>query len=163
MARCFLVVLDSVGCGGAPDAARFFNGHIPDTGANTVAHIAQACAEGRAQDGRSGPLKIPNLDALGLGAAVQLASGVNAPGLGADPTGFWGTATEVSNGKDTPSGHWELAGVPVPWDWTYFPEKIPAFPTIWWPRFAVWPVLMAYWEIAMHPACRSLTNTANST
>src|SRR5690606_31653296 len=50
------------------------------------------------------------------------------PALGAQITGTWGAATEVSRGKDTPSGHWELAGVPVPWDWTYFPDTIPAFP-----------------------------------
>ena len=123
MARAFLVVLDSVGCGGAPDAADF-----GDAGANTLAHIAQACAEGRAEVGRSGPLQMPNLDRLGLGAAIRLASGVDAPGLGATPTGLWGAATEVSRGKDTPSGHWELAGVPVPWDWTYFPTTEPAFP-----------------------------------
>ena len=128
MARCFLVVMDSVGCGGAPDADKFFNGSVPDTGANTVAHIAQACAAGLAEDRRSGPLVLPNLDALGLGAAVRLASGAETPGLEAAPRGTWGVATEVSNGKDTPSGHWELAGVPVPWDWTYFPENIPAFP-----------------------------------
>ncbi|MEC7300296.1 MAG: phosphopentomutase, partial [Pseudomonadota bacterium] len=46
MARVFLVVMDSVGIGGAPDADRFFNGDVPDTGANTLAHIAQACAAG---------------------------------------------------------------------------------------------------------------------
>lgn len=128
MARVFLVVMDSVGIGGAPDADRFFNGKIPDTGANTVAHIARACSEGRAEEGRSGPLTLPHLDALGLGAAVRLASGEAAPGLEATPLGTWGAATEVSPGKDTPSGHWELAGVPVPWDWTYFPDKRPAFP-----------------------------------
>ncbi|WP_136637219.1 phosphopentomutase [Pseudooceanicola onchidii] len=128
MARVFLAVMDSVGIGGAPDADRFFNGDVPDTGANTLAHIAQACAEGRAEDGRSGPLRLPHLDALGLGAAVRLASGIDAPGLDAIPTGTWGAATEVSPGKDTPSGHWELAGVPVPWDWTYFPDTTPAFP-----------------------------------
>ncbi|NJM84507.1 MAG: phosphopentomutase, partial [Tabrizicola sp.] len=50
------------------------------------------------------------------------------PGLDARPAGLWGAATEVSRGKDTPSGHWELAGVPVPWEWTYFPDTIPAFP-----------------------------------
>ena len=44
MARVFLAVMDSVGIGGAPDADRFFNGKTPDTGANTLAHIAQACA-----------------------------------------------------------------------------------------------------------------------
>ncbi|MGV6802686.1 MAG: phosphopentomutase [Ruegeria sp.] len=128
MSRAFLVVMDSVGIGGAPDAGRFYNGDVPDTGANTVAHIAQACAEGQAADGRSGPLHLPNLDALGLGAAVRLASGADTPGLDATPTGLWGCAREHSPGKDTPSGHWELAGVPVPWDWHYFPDVIPSFP-----------------------------------
>ena len=71
---------------------------------------------------------MPNLDALGLGAAIRLASGEDAPGLGAPPQGLWGAATEVSRGKDTPSGHWEIAGVPVPWDWHYFPDTHPAFP-----------------------------------
>ncbi|MGI3168613.1 phosphopentomutase [Pseudooceanicola sp. C21-150M6] len=128
MARVFLVVMDSVGIGGAPDADRFFNGDLPDTGANTLAHIAQACAEGRAEEGRSGPLHLPHLDALGLGAAVRLASGDAVPGLSATPTGTWGAATEVSPGKDTPSGHWELAGVPVPWDWHYFKDTQNSFP-----------------------------------
>ena len=117
MPRAFVVVLDSVGIGGAPDAGNYFNGDVPDTGANTVGHIAQANG-----------LKVPNLDRLGLGRAVQLASGLNAPGLGAEPEGLWGAATEVSKGKDTPSGHWELAGVPVPWEWHYFPDTDPAFP-----------------------------------
>ncbi len=128
MARAFLVVMDSVGIGGAPDAAQFFNEDRPDTGANTLAHIAQACAEGRAEEGRSGPLKLPDLDALGLGAACRLASGDATPGLDAEPQGVWGAATEVSPGKDTPSGHWELAGLPVPWDWCYFPKEEPCFP-----------------------------------
>ncbi len=128
MSRAFLVVMDSVGIGGAPDAGQYFNGDVPDTGANTVAHIAQACAEGRAEDGRSGPLDLPNLDALGLGAAARLASGEDTPGLDADPSGLWGCARERSPGKDTPSGHWELAGLPVPWDWHYFPDTTPAFP-----------------------------------
>ncbi|MEM9708179.1 MAG: phosphopentomutase [Pseudomonadota bacterium] len=128
MGRAFLVVLDSVGCGGAPDAGDFFNGDTPDTGANTLAHIAEACANGLAEEGRSGPLSMPHLDALGLGAAVRLASGTEAPGLGGPPEGLWGAATEISPGKDTPSGHWELAGVPVPWDWHVFPKTEPAFP-----------------------------------
>ncbi len=123
MARAFLIVMDSVGCGGAPDAAEF-----GDAGANTLGHIALACAEGRAEEGRAGPLRLPVLDGLGLGAAIRAASGMDAPGLGARPRGRWGAATEVSRGKDTPSGHWELAGVPVPWDWTYFPDTVPAFP-----------------------------------
>ena len=123
MARAFLIVMDSVGCGGAPDAAAF-----GDAGANTLAHIARECAWGRADLGRFGQLKMPHLDGLGLGAAVRLASGDATPGLDAVPAGLWGAASEVSNGKDTPSGHWELAGVPVPWDWRYFPETVPAFP-----------------------------------
>jgi phosphopentomutase len=69
------------------------------------------------------------MGAMGLGAAGLAASGVLAPGLAADATGGrWGVGREVSKGKDTPSGHWEIAGVPVPFDWGYFPHKIPAFP-----------------------------------
>ena len=123
MTRACLIVLDSVGAGGAPDAAAF-----GDAGANTLAHIAEACAEGRAEAGRTGPLRLPELDRLGLSAAVRLASGAEMPGLGAAPEGAWGAATETSRGKDTPSGHWELLGVPVPWDWHVFPRAIPAFP-----------------------------------
>lgn len=128
MSRAFLVVMDSVGIGGAPDADQFFNSGTPDTGANTLLHIAEACASGAAEDGRTGLLTLPNLDALGLGRAVTLASGERAPGLVATPIGRWAAATEVSRGKDTPSGHWELAGLPVPWNWTYLPNTIPAFP-----------------------------------
>ncbi|WP_299358523.1 phosphopentomutase [uncultured Paracoccus sp.] len=117
MTRAFLIVMDSLGIGGAPDADRFFNGDRPDTGANTLGHIAMARR-----------LHMPHLDRLGLGAALRLASGVEAPGLGAAPQGLWGAATEVSLGKDTPSGHWELAGVPVPWAWHHFPDTSPAFP-----------------------------------
>lgn len=115
MARAFLVVIDSVGIGGAPDAASFFNDDREDTGANTVAHIAQAAG-----------LDVPVMESLGLFKAVELASGaVIRPTV---PTGAWGAATEVSRGKDTPSGHWELTGVPVPWDWTVFPKTEPCFP-----------------------------------
>ena len=128
MARVFLLVMDSAGIGGAPDAGEFFNGDVPDTGTNTVAHIAQACAAGLAEEGRSGLMRVPTLDALGLGAAMTLASGEVSAGLGQTPTGAWGAATEVSRGKDTPSGHWEMAGVPVPWDWHSFPDTEPAFP-----------------------------------
>ncbi|MEP2683120.1 MAG: phosphopentomutase [Sulfitobacter sp.] len=128
MGRAFLVVIDSVGIGGAPDAGDFFNGDLPDTGANTLGHIAQSCAAGEVEEGRSGPLALPNLDRLGMGAALTLASGMEAPGLGATPEGRWGAATEISQGKDTPSGHWELAGLPVPWAWHYFPDETPAFP-----------------------------------
>jgi phosphopentomutase len=122
MPRAALLVLDSVGCGGAPDAAEF-----GDEGANTLGHIALACAEGRAETGRTGPLHVPHLAALGLGPAIRLASGLET-GLPDTARGLWGAATEVSRGKDTPSGHWELAGVPVPWEWRYFPRTEPAIP-----------------------------------
>jgi phosphopentomutase len=120
MARAYLVVMDSVGIGGAPDADTFFNGRVPDTGANTLGHIAQACAAGQAEEGRSGVLKLPTLASLGLGAAVKAASGLEIAGFDVPLTGTWGAATEISRGKDTPSGHWELAGLPVPWEWQYF-------------------------------------------
>ncbi|MEQ9258783.1 MAG: phosphopentomutase [Roseovarius sp.] len=119
MARAFLVVMDSVGIGGAPDAGTFFNGDLPDTGANTLAHVAQA---------RSGGLRVPTLDALGLGAALRLASGEVAEGLGAAPRGLWGAATARARGKDTTTGHWELAGLELPFEWHYFPDTRPAFP-----------------------------------
>ncbi|APX10784.1 phosphopentomutase [Tateyamaria omphalii] len=122
MARAFLVVMDSVGIGGAPDAGDYFNGDMPDTGANTLGHIAEACAAGEAEDGRSGPLALPHLAALGVFDAMARANGEQVT------QGPWGAATEVSRGKDTPSGHWELAGVPVPWEWHYFPDAVPAFP-----------------------------------
>ena len=128
MSRAFLVVMDSVGIGGAPDADTFFNGAHSDAGANTIAHIAAACAEGRANKGRRGPLHLPYLNALGLGAACRLASGAPTPGLEAHATGAWGAARAQAIGKDTHTGHWELAGLVVPWQWHYFPRQPPVFP-----------------------------------
>jgi phosphopentomutase len=95
-----------------------------------VGHIAEACAAGRAEQGRSGSLRLPNLDRLGLGAACRLATGRTPPGLDADAAaGIWGVGVESSRGKDTPSGHWELAGAPVDFEWGYFPESVPCFPS----------------------------------
>ena len=126
MTRAVLIVLDSVGCGGAQDAAAY-----GDEGSDTLGHIAQACAEGRGdREGlRSGPLQIPHLASLGLYHAMQASTGVSPPGLTREiPRGQWGYGVETSRGKDTPSGHWEIAGAPVDFDWGYFPETIPAFP-----------------------------------
>ncbi|MEP1199270.1 phosphopentomutase [Tateyamaria sp.] len=123
MGRAFLVVMDSVGIGGAPDADAYFNGTVPDTGANTLGHIIEACAAGAADKGRGGPLAVPTLDQMGLRDVMALAAGGTASSTRS------GAATEVSRGKDTPSGHWELAGVPVPWDWHYFPNDTPSFPS----------------------------------
>lgn len=128
MPRAFLVVMDSVGIGGAPDADTFFNGSVPDTGSNTLGHIIDACAAGHADIGRSGPLNVPTLDDMGLRTVMALAQGGASPSALSGVATLSGLATEVSRGKDTPSGHWELAGVPVPWDWHYFPNETPAFP-----------------------------------
>jgi len=127
MARAILCVLDSFGIGGAADAADF-----GDAGSDTLGHIAEKCATGEGdRDGlRSGPLHVPNMDRLGLGAAARASTGGKVPGLdfAGTPEGLWGYAQEVSHGKDTPSGHWEIAGVPVQFDWGYFPETVPTFP-----------------------------------
>jgi phosphopentomutase len=126
MDRAILIVLDSVGCGGAEDSEAY-----GDQGADTLGHIAEACALGLGnRDGlRRGPLSLPRLDALGLGQAVKASTGRAAPGFAcAEPHGQWGYGVETSRGKDTPSGHWEIAGTPVDFDWGYFPGTIPAFP-----------------------------------
>jgi len=127
MARAAIIVLDSFGIGGAADAAAF-----GDAGADTLGHIAEACAAGRGDRAglRAGPLRLPNLDGLGLGAAAEASTGRRLPSLGGGgpPSGPWGYGIETSKGKDTPSGHWEIAGVPVAFDWGYFPETVPTFP-----------------------------------
>ncbi len=113
MPRAILCILDSFGIGGAPDA-----GDYGDTGADTLGHIAA-----------NYPISLPNMDALGLGAAAELSTGAVPKGLTNQPKGGrWGVGREVSKGKDTPSGHWEIAGVPVPFDWGYFPQTEPTFP-----------------------------------
>lgn len=130
MPRVIIAMMDSFGIGGAPDADAYFNDGRPDTGANTFLHIAEGCASGAGDRAglRSGPLRLPNLDRLGLGAAGKLSSGTLAPGFSEDAAGFWAVGREVSKGKDTPSGHWEIAGVPVPFEWGYFPKGEPCFP-----------------------------------
>ncbi len=124
--RAIICVLDSFGIGGAPDAKNF-----GDEGSNTFLHIAQHCNEGKAdKEGvRNGALNLPNMNALGLGAAGLLSANELAPNFSKSATsGLWGVGREISNGKDTPSGHWEMAGVPVPFEWGYFPNTDPCFP-----------------------------------
>ncbi|MCO5063689.1 MAG: phosphopentomutase [Rhizobiaceae bacterium] len=126
MARAFLFVLDSFGIGGAPDAAAY-----GDEGSDTYGHIAQACEAGRGDRAglRKGPLDLPNLRALGLDHAARLAgNGSAAAGTPLAEGSFHAAAEEISKGKDTPSGHWEIAGVPVPFEWGYFPLTQPTFP-----------------------------------
>lgn len=118
--------MDSVGIGGASDAKAF-----GDEGSDTLGHIAAACARGEADgSGRSGPLTIPNMNRLGICRAAEASVGGHPEGIERieTPQAIWGYANEVSKGKDTVSGHWELAGLPVPFKWGYFPETVPTFP-----------------------------------
>ncbi|WP_449256961.1 phosphopentomutase [Bosea sp. (in: a-proteobacteria)] len=127
MARAWLIVLDSVGCGGAEDAAAY-----GDAGSDTLGHIAEACAAGRGdREGlRSGPLQLPNLIRLGLAHACEASTGQPLAGVTkpAQPQGRWGYGVELSQGKDTPSGHWEIAGCPVSFQWGYFTALENSFP-----------------------------------
>ncbi|MGC6466768.1 MAG: phosphopentomutase [Akkermansiaceae bacterium] len=119
MGRVIWFVLDSVGIGGAPDAATF-----GDEGSDTLGHIAEWFLENLDR-----PLRLPNLQKLGLGEAYRLVHG-SLPG-GWDEVeieGAYAAATEISTGKDTPSGHWEMAGVPARWEWGYFPDQEECFP-----------------------------------
>lgn len=112
MARVFLFILDSFGIGHAPDAAQF-----GDEGANTLLHICDRMS-----------LRLPHMASLGLGLAAEAAGGRN-PFPDAALIGRWGHAQEVSQGKDTITGHWEIAGVPVPFKWHYYPDTAASFPT----------------------------------
>ncbi len=111
MARVFLFILDSFGIGNAPDAAQF-----GDEGANTFLHICDRM-----------PLNLPHMASLGLGLAAEAAGGSN-PFPDAKLIGRWAHAQELSQGKDTITGHWEIAGVPVPFKWHYYPDTDHSFP-----------------------------------
>lgn len=127
MPRAFIIMLDSFGLGATEDARNY-----GDEGADTLRHIAQYCLEGKTDKSglRFGPLNLPNLTRLGLNGAAIISKGEPIPGL--DTTlsieGAYGCAKEVSLGKDTQSGHWEMAGVPVLFEWGYFPPHYPSFP-----------------------------------
>ena len=111
MPRAFLLILDSLGIGGAPDAASF-----GDEGANTLGHICDRMK-----------LRVPHMASLGLGKAAELSTGRD-PLASHQLIGQYGVAREVSRGKDTITGHWEIGGVPLQFDWGYFPHEVPAFP-----------------------------------
>ena len=106
MTRVFLLVLDGLGVGAAPDAERF-----GDVGAHTLDHLVAA----------AGGLDCPRLEALGLGR-IPGVSNVRAV---AHPQGSYGRLAEVSMGKDTPTGHWEMMGCCLDWAFELFPDGFP--------------------------------------
>ena len=116
--RAVILMMDSFGIGGAEDAAKF-----GDAGADTLGHIAAA----------RGGLNVPNLAALGLFKAAEASTG-KAPAAGAQTKASvslpskYGFMREISHGKDTSSGHWEMAGSPVQFEWGYFRPDYPSFP-----------------------------------
>jgi phosphopentomutase len=120
MGRAIILVLDSFGIGATDDAGKF-----GDVGANTLGSIARERAASSA-----GPLKLPNLSRLGLMHAAALSAGEFPAGANEHSVidAAYGYAAELSSGKDTPSGHWEIAGVPVLFDWGYFTGKTNTFP-----------------------------------
>lgn len=104
--QAIVIVLDSVGIGDAPDVAAF-----NDLGSDTLGNIAAAV----------GGIALPNLAALGLG---RLGKFLGVPQV-AEPLGAYGRLTEVSAGKDTTTGHWELAGVSMATPFPTFPDGFP--------------------------------------
>ncbi len=127
MTRAIIIVLDSLGVGGAPDAAAY-----GDAGSDTLGHIARRCARGDADrcGARRGPLRVPHMSALGLGECSRTATGRVPESLDLKQwqAGHAGCAAERSTGKDSQSGHWEIAGSPVSFEWGYFPRTQPCFP-----------------------------------
>lgn len=120
MARAIILVLDSFGVGATADADKF-----GDVGSDTLGNIARVRAASA-----EGALRLPNLAKLGLFHAGKESTGEFPVGVKTDVEiiGAYGHAAELSSGKDTPSGHWEIAGVPVLFDWGYFTAKTDTFP-----------------------------------
>ncbi len=114
-------MMDSFGIGASADADRF-----GDVGSNTLGSIARF----RSTSGDADALSLPNLTRLGLMHAAEESSGEFPAGASKDieVVGAYGYAKEISTGKDTPSGHWEIAGVPVLFEWGYFTGKTNTFP-----------------------------------
>lgn len=114
MPRAILLVLDSFGIGASRDASSY-----GDAGADTLGHIAQHF---------QGSLSLPNLCRYGLHHAALMSTGNKVLTPPEKLEGKFGYAVETSLGKDTPSGHWEMTGVPVSFEWGYFPDSVPSFP-----------------------------------
>jgi phosphopentomutase len=112
--RATILVIDSFGIGALPDAV-----HYGDEGSNTALHLCEAI------DGA----KWPVLRSLGLGNAASVL-GFRLPGCEAvhAPRASYGAMDEASPGKDTTTGHWELAGIHLDKPFHTFPEEYPSFP-----------------------------------
>ncbi len=128
MPRSIVLVLDGVGIGAAKDADDF-----GDAGSNTLGHIARWCADLSVGPERpnAGPIVLPNLAKLGLGKAAELVTGIDPlsdSGQNIVIQGAYGACHEQSKGKDTPSGHWEMMGLPNSKAWGFFPKELPCFP-----------------------------------
>lgn len=126
MKRCIILMMDSFGIGGAPDAAKF-----GDSGADTLGHIAGWFARQKEQETGASFLALPNLARYGLERAHKMSTGEelsHSIGCPEPLAGAYTYAKEISSGKDTLSGHWELTGVPVMFNWGYFPDTPHCFP-----------------------------------
>ncbi|MGE3920183.1 MAG: phosphopentomutase [Gammaproteobacteria bacterium] len=125
--RAIILLMDSFGLGASLDAANY-----DSQNADTFGHIVEACVVGKGNLSglRQGPLKIPHLTKLGLAYVALASTGKKLPGMDYElpASGLYGYAVEKSLGKDTPSGHWEIAGVPVLFEWGYFRETLNCFP-----------------------------------
>lgn len=112
--RAVLLVIDSFGIGALPDAETY-----GDSGSNTALHICQTVSE----------IRWPHLQRLGLGNAAQLL-GWELPGVPAarSPAAHFAVMREKSAGKDTTTGHWELAGLVLDQPFHYFSQEPPSFP-----------------------------------
>lgn len=125
--RAIILLMDSLGAGASLDAVNY-----GDEGSNTLGHIIETCLQGKADlaNVRTGPLNIPHLSSLGICWTLLSSTGIKYDNrlYYPEPTGMWGYAVEQSLGKDTPSGHWEIAGVPVLFEWGYFKDTHKCFP-----------------------------------
>lgn len=114
--RIHVVVLDSVGIGAAPDADKFFNAGTPDTSSDTIGHISETVG-----------LSVPNMTKIGLGNIPRERPLATVPKEN-NPSGYVTKLEEVSLGKDTMTGHWEIMGLNItePFDtfWNGFPEEL---------------------------------------
>lgn len=101
-----IIVLDGIGVGELPDASKY-----NDSGSNTLANMGRVL----------GGLDLPNMEALGLGNITEI-PGIKSAGL---PKASFGKMNEASSGKDSTTGHWEIGGIKVEFEFPYYPDGFP--------------------------------------